>query len=177
MRATNCTLLLGMTRLVYLALLGASGCVRPSAHSSVPLSAATQASYARFAGVRPDAQRADSTVVVFPFHPDDTLAFAPPLVRPVGPATLSPAERRLTDSLVQAVERAEQLPAYRYHYQYLPAVDGRGGTHVWVQAMCAPIMSWSTRTIAPKGGGNCFYQVQLNLTTRRYTAFGPNASK
>ncbi|WBA44197.1 hypothetical protein [Hymenobacter canadensis] len=167
-----------MTRLVYLALLGASGCVRPSAYPQAPLSAAAEASYARFGGVRPDAQRSDSTVVVFPFHPDDTLAFAPRLLSPVGPATLSPNERRLTDSLVQAVERAQQLPAYyRYRYQYLPAVDGRGVTHVWVQGMCAPSASWTTRTVAAKGGGDCFYRVQLNLSTRRYTAFGTNAPK
>ena len=166
-----------MTRLVYLALLGASGCVRPSAPTSAPLSAAAAESYARFYGVRADVQRADSTVVVFPFHPDDTLAFRPRLVRPVGPATLSLVERRLADSLVQAVERAEQLPAYRYRYQYLPAVDGRGATHVWVQGFCRYPSGWTTQAVSYKGGGACFYTVQLNLTTRHYTAFGINAPK
>ena len=177
MRAPYRALLLGMTRLVYVALLGASGCVRPSAPPPAPLSAAVAASYSPFSGVRADAQRADSTVVVFPFHPDDTLAFRPRLVRPVGPATLSPAERRLADSLVQAVERAEQLPAYRYRYQYLPAVDGRGVTHVWVQGFCRYPSWWTTRALLYKGGGDCFYRVQLNLTTRRYATFGTNAPK
>ncbi|MBF9239887.1 hypothetical protein I2I05_21020 [Hymenobacter sp. BT683] len=166
-----------MTRLVYVALLGASGCVRPSAPAPASFSAEVATSYARFQDVRADAQRADSTVVVFPFHPDDTLAFRPRLVRPVGPVTLSPAERRLADSLVQAVERTEQLPAYRYRHQYLPAVDGRGATHVWVQGFCRVPSWWTTQATSYKGGGDCFYQVQLNLTTRRYDAFRTNAPK
>jgi len=164
-----------MIRLMSFALLGASGCVRPSTNSPAPLSAAVAASDARFGDARPDAPRADSTVVIFPFHPDDTLAFVSRLVHPVGPATLSPAERRLTDSLVQVVERVQQLPTYHYHY--LPAVDGRGVTHVWVQATCAPSALWSTRTTTAKGGGVCIYQVQVNLSPRRYTAFGTNAPK
>jgi hypothetical protein len=148
--------------------------VRPFAPPPAALSAA---SYTRFNDERADAQRVDSAVVVFPFHPDDTLAFTPRLARPVRPVALSPAARRLADSLVQAVERTQGRAAARYRYQYLPAVDGRGATHVWVQGQCAPPSWWTSRTVTHKGGGRCFYRVQLDLTARRYASFSPNADR
>ncbi len=166
-----------MTRSLFFVLLGLGGCVQPPARSPGPTT--TLARFNRFYAPRADAQRADSNVVVFPFHPDDTLAFVPRLTGPLVPAALSPAEAGATDSLVRAVEHAHPVasPPYRYRYQYLPVVDGRGAKHVWVNAFCRSPSSWATQVVAFKGGGACFYRVQLNLTTRRYASFSTNAPK
>jgi hypothetical protein len=164
-----------MTRPLFFALLGLSGCVRQA--TQPPLSATNQAGFIRFYGPRADALRADSNVVVFPFHPDDTLAFFPRLAGPLASAVLSSIEAMITDSLVKEVEAAHQVAHYGHRYQYLPAVDSRGAKHMWVNAFCRSDASWTSAVVAYKGGGACFYSVQLNLTTRRYTAFHTNAPK
>ena len=161
--------------LLFFALL-ASGCARPTVQS--PRASTPPVGNGAFYAVRPDAQPAGSTAVVFPFHPDDTLAFAGfPLVRPLTAVTLSPAELQRVDSLVQAVERDQGLRARDYRHQYVPVVDGRGARLVWVNGFCRADSAWTRRVVSYKGGGVCFYRAQLELATRRYTGFGTNAPK
>jgi hypothetical protein len=54
----------------------------------------------------------------------------------------------------------------RYKRQYFPIVNEKGEKEVWVNCFCSTWGSekWKSEIIHVKDGGNCFFNVKINLT-------------
>jgi len=65
---------------------------------------------------------------------------------------------------------------YRYKRQYLPIINARGEKEVWINCFCTPngTEKWRSEIISVEDGGNCFFNIKLNLTTGQFYAFSVN---
>jgi len=106
------------------------------------------------------------------------------------PATLSIAEISKIDSLLQKavnehnqaqeeeyhkmVKAVPNIPIQRDHYfinlsnykrQFIAIINPAGEKEVWVNCFCASMSDWRKRVIIVDDGGNCFFNVKINLTT------------
>jgi len=57
-------------------------------------------------------------------------------------------------------------PFDTYYFQLVPVVDGRGDKQVWVNAFCSVehARDWKSKLVTVQGGGNCYFNVKVNLT-------------
>lgn len=57
----------------------------------------------------------------------------------------------------------------RYKRQYVAVLNSKGEKEVWVNCFCDPWDSdWRKYLIIVKDGGNCFFNLKINLTTGNY---------
>ena len=56
----------------------------------------------------------------------------------------------------------------KYKRQYVSRVNIRGETEVWVNCFCVASKDWRTKVEVVDDGGNCFFNLKINLTTGRY---------
>ncbi|HZZ75619.1 MAG TPA: hypothetical protein VFE04_06795 [Puia sp.] len=64
----------------------------------------------------------------------------------------------------------------RYYRQYVVVYNKRGEKEVWVNCFCN-IQSpgnWREKPVIVMGGGNCFFNVRINLTRKSYSDFMVN---
>ncbi|WBO85567.1 hypothetical protein [Hymenobacter yonginensis] len=63
----------------------------------------------------------------------------------------------------------------RYRLQLIPALNAKGEKAVWVNAFCsnAPT-NWEKSLVVVNDGGNCFFQVSVNLLWKKWSDFGAN---
>jgi hypothetical protein len=64
----------------------------------------------------------------------------------------------------------------RYYRQYIVVYNKRGEKEVWVNCFCniQSIDYWRQKAVIVMGGGNCFFNVRINLTRKSYSDFMVN---
>jgi len=57
----------------------------------------------------------------------------------------------------------------RYRRQYVAVINTKGEKEVWINCFCgAGSQNWKTYLILVEDGGNCFFNLKINLTTGQY---------
>ncbi len=64
------------------------------------------------------------------------------------------------------------IDTMKYHYkmQLIPVLNKKGEKEVWINAFCSEEvmpMHWKTESIFVKDGGNCFFNLKINLTKQK----------
>jgi hypothetical protein len=64
----------------------------------------------------------------------------------------------------------------RYYRQYIVVFNKRGEKEVWVNCFCNihSLDNWREKPVIMMGGGNCFFNVRINLTRKSYSGFMVN---
>lgn len=56
-----------------------------------------------------------------------------------------------------------------YKRQYVAVINSKGEKEVWVNCFCKTYKpNWKEETVVVKDGGNCYFNVKINLTTGQY---------
>jgi hypothetical protein len=97
------------------------------------------------------------------------------------PSVLSTAE---VDKVYQLVESAAlannrkykgSIKLEEYRLQLVPVLMADGNKGVWVNAFCSDIpTNWQTRRVWTHDGGDCYFQVSLNLSQGKWYEFHVN---
>ena len=57
----------------------------------------------------------------------------------------------------------------RYKRQYVAVINSKGEKEVWVNCFCRTHNSnWKKERVVVKDGGNCYFNLKINLTTVQY---------
>jgi hypothetical protein len=65
----------------------------------------------------------------------------------------------------------------RYKRQYIAIVNEKGETEVWVNCFCdKKEKTWKKEIILVDDGGNCFFNVKINVTKGKYYELNVNGS-
>lgn len=120
----------------------------------------------------------DSTIVVIPFDRLKNWPFNNSYI----PASLTGKEMEEIDSLINIgiseynkslTSQARNdygidLKKYKYRKQYVAALNERGEKEVWVNGFCSTIgETWRKEILLAKDGGNCYFNLKINLMTRK----------
>lgn len=63
----------------------------------------------------------------------------------------------------------------RYKRQYVATINSKGEKEVWVNCFCnTHNLNWRTESIIVKDGGNCYFNVKINLTSGQFYEFMVN---
>ena len=63
----------------------------------------------------------------------------------------------------------------RYKRQYIAVINRKGEKEVWINCFCGTWSGkWKVQQIQVKDGGNCFFNLKINLKTRNYYDFSVN---
>jgi hypothetical protein len=69
----------------------------------------------------------------------------------------------------------------RYKRQYIGVTNEKGEKEVWINCFCIdphnPKMNWKKEFVMVKGGGNCYFNLKVNLTTKKYYDFDTNSDE
>jgi hypothetical protein len=66
------------------------------------------------------------------------------------------------------------LKASGYHYQIVTVIDEKGEKLVWINALCESIDFWRNEIAIILDGGNCFFNLKINLNKKEYFEFAVN---
>ena len=79
-------------------------------------------------------------------------------------------------------ERSRYMDGYiirldKYKRQYVPAINSKGEKEIWINCACGERgKSWKKNIIFVFDGGNCYFNLKVNLTTGKYYDFSVNGS-
>jgi hypothetical protein len=63
-------------------------------------------------------------------------------------------------------------PFSSYKLQWVPFENAKGEKEIWINGLCNPFDNyfgkWKRGIIVVKDGGNCYFQMRINLTTETY---------
>jgi len=64
----------------------------------------------------------------------------------------------------------------RYYRQYIVVYNKKGEKEVWVNCFCSiqSLHNWREKAVIVMGGGNCFFNVRINLTRKSFSDFMVN---
>jgi hypothetical protein len=63
----------------------------------------------------------------------------------------------------------------RYKRQYIPVINKKGDKEVWVNCFCSTSDStWKQNVVFVKDGGNCYFNLVINLTNKSFYRFTVN---
>ena len=128
--------------------------------------------------VRPETSPVDtSTVAIIVFNQN----YDWPFKHTYTPTTLSENEIQQLDSLFRqcifiynsnlASDRKRSYSIdflkYKYKRQYIAVINDKGEKEVWINCFCnAQEKHWKTKIILVEDGGNCYFNLKINLTTK-----------
>jgi hypothetical protein len=71
----------------------------------------------------------------------------------------------------QWTETRFELKLNGFRRQYVPVINESGEKEIWVNFFCNNWQSekWKTEIIDVDDGGNCFFNLKINLTTKKYS--------
>ena len=101
------------------------------------------------------------------------------------PATLSKDELNEIEKLISKKVKEYNLTSKwewsrikqpnKYYKQFIAATNSNGEKEVWINCCCSVMKEyWKTHIADVNDGGSCFFQVKINLTTRKILHFGVN---
>ena len=65
----------------------------------------------------------------------------------------------------------------KYKRQYIPTINAKGEKEVWINFFCNyDDRDWKKEIILVMDGGNCYFQLKINLTTKKYFDFYVNGN-
>lgn len=115
---------------------------------------------------------ADRAYAIIPFQQSEGMPFD----RTFTATALTESEIYKTDSIVQACILINQkaLPAAlknhfaidfsKYKRQYVTVINSENEKEVWVNCFCqSPSVDWTKEVVLAKDGGNCYFNVIVNL--------------
>jgi len=115
----------------------------------------------------------------------------------VQPAMLSSAEltkidKIVTERILLYNKEGEQIakdhgkqylswinPTFKRYKQVIPVMNGNDQKEVWVNCFCHKPWNnydWKTDIVMVLDGGNCYFQLKINLTTSTVVSFSVNGS-
>jgi hypothetical protein len=59
----------------------------------------------------------------------------------------------------------------RYKRQYLPFINCAGQKEVWVNCFCSDFADWRNEVLMVSDGGNCYFNLIINLATKIFSIF------
>lgn len=59
----------------------------------------------------------------------------------------------------------------KYKRQYVPFINSAGQKEVWVNCFCYEFPDWRNEILEVNDGGNCFFNLTINLTTKTFSEF------
>jgi hypothetical protein len=63
----------------------------------------------------------------------------------------------------------------KYYRQYVPIINENGEKEVWVNFFCSTMRdNWETDLVMVHDGGNCFFNIKVNLTKKTYSDLSIN---
>jgi len=63
----------------------------------------------------------------------------------------------------------------RYKRQYIPVINDKGEKEIWINCFCDTWNTdWKKEIIEVMDGGNCYFQMRINLTEKKYFDFMVN---
>ena len=63
----------------------------------------------------------------------------------------------------------------RYKRQYVAVINSKGEKEIWINCFCTNFgIDWRHTIVNVDDGGNCFFNVRVNLTTKQYFNFMVN---
>ena len=62
----------------------------------------------------------------------------------------------------------------KYVLQYIVSISPNGEKIIWVNCFCEPMNGWKDQVIGVHDGGNCFFNVMINLSKKTYYDFRVN---
>jgi hypothetical protein len=112
-----------------------------------------------------------------PYEPIHARLFQLP--GPLHAASLTPPEVTHLERLLTHSQQQYHLSLPSYARQYICVTDSLNQKVVWVNAVCRVPESarWQTSLYEAKGGGSCYWGMQVNLTTEQSSHFRKNASR
>lgn len=94
----------------------------------------------------------------------------------------NPLRQRFFDSMTKAHpgEKLDKndfiIDLTRYKRQYVPVINEKGEKEVWVNCFCDNPHNWKNEIEQVLDGGNCFFNVKINLTKKNYYDLMVNGS-
>jgi hypothetical protein len=68
------------------------------------------------------------------------------------------------------------MPLNKYKLQFVPRINNKGEKEVWVNSFCETGgHDWKKELIIVEDGGNCYFELDINLTTKQYYGLGIGA--
>ncbi|MFG6688063.1 hypothetical protein ACGK9U_15920 [Mariniflexile sp. HNIBRBA6329] len=69
-----------------------------------------------------------------------------------------------------------ELKLNGYYRQYVPVINEKGEKEIWINFFCSDLGSenWRTDIFTVFDGGNCFWNIKVNLTKKEYYELGIN---
>jgi len=65
----------------------------------------------------------------------------------------------------------------KYNRQYMPVINDKGEKEVWINCFCNSWeKDWRKERIIVKDGGNCYFNLKINLGTKKYYDFMVNGN-
>ena len=80
--------------------------------------------------------------------------------------------KELPDKNIYDEQFLIELPKYKR--QYFCALNDRGEKIVWVNCFCGNEDYWKTEEVFVFDGGNCYFHMMINLSTKQVSGFGTN---
>jgi hypothetical protein len=107
---------------------------------------------------------------VFPFDPKEKY----PLFVDAKPTTLTNAEIKAIEEIVGAqilelinTHNARRHSKSTYVRQYVAGLNSKGEKHIWINIFCSNNFTpWKEGVIEVADGGDCAFQMKVNLTTK-----------
>ena len=95
----------------------------------------------------------------------------------------NPEQQQLFDSLSRIHPGADLriqdfiIDLRRYKRQYFPVINEKGEKEVWVNCFCnTHYKDWENQVISVRDGGNCYFNLKINLTLKTYYSLSVNDS-
>ena len=83
------------------------------------------------------------------------------------PATFTVTDFLLTDSILNGVIIKNNIDIKRYKRQYVAVINNKGDKEIWINFFCNDWdKDWKKEIIIIKDGGDCFFYLKINLTTK-----------
>jgi hypothetical protein len=122
----------------------------------------------------PPANDSNSAVIEY-----DTAAFTlfPSICKNAKSTDLTIEEINKIDKLINecTAKYSDSLYALvAYKRQYVPVTNDYGQKIIWINFFCDYYSYWKKQPIIASGGGKCYFQVKVNLTTKYYYDFSIN---
>ena len=78
----------------------------------------------------------------------------------------------------QQSETGFELKLDGYKRQYLPMINEKGQKEVWINFFCGNFGAdnWETEIVQVEDGGNCYFNIKINLETKEYYELGINGN-
>ena len=61
-----------------------------------------------------------------------------------------------------------------YYRQYFPVLNEKGEKEIWINFICSLKDNWKTDLIIVMDGGNCYFNIKINLTNKTYSELSIN---